>query len=133
VPWKIYQHTKYSVLCETKHTEFYLTEKTGKAFFAKRLFIVFSSYHYLHTLKQLGFQTFNGIIDESYDKEIDDVKRFHMAFEQMEWLAKQEYNSIMLDVKEILDHNHNHLLKYRQEIKEQMKNMVYNKLKEITC
>jgi hypothetical protein len=37
----------------------------------------------------LGFKTFDGIIDESYDLEPNTIKRFEMAFEQMEWLANK--------------------------------------------
>lgn len=131
VPWEIYAHTKYSVICETKHRELFLTEKIGKALFAKRLFVVFSCSNYLDSLKSLGFKTFSDILDESYDAIEDDVARFDAAFKQLEWLADQDYNQIMEKAKPILDYNHQHLLNYRQEIKDLMQQKVYNKIKEI--
>ena len=54
-----------------------------------------------------------------------------MAYEQLEWLAKQDYAEIMHKAKPILDYNHQHLLTYKQEIKDTMRQMVYIKLKEI--
>lgn len=131
VPWRIYEHTKYSVVCETKHNATFITEKIGKVLFGKRIFVLFGSHNYLATLRQLGFKTFDGIIDESYDKEFDEVIRFSKAFEQLEWLSNQDHKTIIDRSQDIVNHNHNHLIKYRQEIKEAMTKAVYNKIKEI--
>jgi hypothetical protein len=131
-PWQIYAHTKYSVLCETLFEDiFFLTEKTGKALFCKRLFVIFSTCDFLKNMKLLGFKTFDSILDESYDSEPDIVKRFDMAFEQVLWLSKQDYVQIIKQATPILNYNHNRLLEYKQEIKTQMLEMVYNKIKEI--
>ena len=81
----------------------------------------------------LGFKTFDGIIDESYDNEPNTIKRFEMAFEQMEWLARQDYQDIKLRTDAIVEYNYNRLFSLRQEVAEQMQQMVYNKIKEITC
>ena len=130
-PWKIYEKTKYSIICETLfENDFFLTEKTGKALFCKRLFVVFSACNFLKNIKSLGFKTFDSIVDESYDSEADTVKRFELAFDQVQWLAKQDYSQIIKKATPILDHNHNHLIKYKEEIKTQMLEMVYNKIKE---
>lgn len=72
----------------------------------------------------LGFKTFDGIVDESYDRESDTVKRFETAFKQVEFLAQGSYNSLSNQAQPILQHNHNRLFEYQQEIKAQMKNMV---------
>ena len=134
VPWQIYDHTKYSVIAETVYERvFFLTEKTAKALFAKRIFVMFSCQNFLQQMHSLGFKTFSSIIDESYDSEPDTIKRFEMAFKQVEFLAQSSYNSLLDQIQPILEHNHNRLFEYQQEIKQQMKNMVYNKLKEITC
>jgi hypothetical protein len=81
----------------------------------------------------LGFKTFNSIIDESYDKEENKVTRFGMAFEQMEWLARQDYHSIVEKTKDIVDYNYERLFDLRQETADQMLQMVYNKIEEIKC
>lgn len=131
-PWKIYEQTKYSIICETLCDDvFFLTEKTGKALFCKRLFVIFSTCGFLKNMKLLGFKTFDSILDESYDSEPDIVKRFELAFTQVQWLVNQDCTEIIAKVGPILDHNHNRLIEYKEEIKTQMLGMVYNKIKEI--
>lgn len=132
VPWDMYKHTKYSIVAETLYEKvFFLTEKTTKPLFAKRLFIVFSSAGFLQHLHTMGFKTFNSVIDESYDLETNTVRRFEMAFSQVEYLSKLSYNDVLNKITPVLEHNHNRLLEYRQEIKRRMQEMVYNKLEEI--
>ena len=113
---------------------FFFTEKPAKVLYGKRIFIAFACQHYLKQMRELlGFKTFGGIIDESYDLEPDSVKRFEMAFEQMEWLAQQDYREIRLQTDAIVEYNYNRLFSLRQELHLQMQQMVYNKIKEITC
>lgn len=133
VPWGIFNQTKYSIITETKYNAFFCTEKTSKALLAKRLFVVFSCYQFLKNLKLMGFKTFDSVIDESYDEERDPCKRFDLAFEQVELLSKLDYVDVYQKIQPILEHNHNRMFEFRQEINDQMKNMVYNKIKEITC
>lgn len=132
VPWEIYKQTKYSVIAETEfNNSFFLTEKTTKAVFAKRLFVVFSVAGFLKNLKNLGFMTFDKIIDESYDSIEDPVKRFTAAFAQLEYLGTQDYSAIQEQIKYITEYNFQRLFSLQQEKKEQMKQMVYNKIKEL--
>lgn len=132
VPWQIFHRTRYSIIAETIcQYSFFFTEKTSKAIFGKRLFIVFSSKGYLKQLQDLGFKTFDNVIDESYDNETDPVKRFSMAFDQVEYLSQQDYNNIRQQINEIVEHNYQRLFSLQAEIKSRMQEMVYNKLKEI--
>jgi len=134
VPWGIYNQTKYSTVLETVYQNgvFFFSEKPAKALYGKRIFVVFSCYGYLKQMKEvLGFKTFDGIIDERYDQEKDDIKRFEMAFDQMEKLAKQDYQKIKEQAEPIVDYNFHRLFTLRQEISDQMQQMVYNKIKEI--
>ena len=135
VPWGIYSQTKYSTILETIYENvFFFTEKPAKVLYGKRIFVAFACHHYLKQMRELlGFRTFAGIIDESYDLELDNIKRFEMAFEQMEWLARQDYRDIKLQTDAIVEYNYNRLFSLRQEVAEQMQQMVYNKIKEITC
>ena len=88
-PNKIFQNTYYSIICETLGTgdDFFLSEKTVKAMFAKRLFVVFGPRYFLRKLRELGFETFGHIIDESYDDEACDDVRFQKAMLQVLHLA----------------------------------------------
>jgi hypothetical protein len=135
VPWEIYSHTKYSVIPETFYDQvFFFSEKSAKALLGRRVFVIFSCQYYLETMRTLfGFRTFSNIIDESYDQEENDITRFNMAFEQMEWLTQQDYYSIKERTKDIVDYNYKRLFDLRQEIADEMLQMVYNKIEEIKC
>jgi hypothetical protein len=111
VPWEIYRQTWYTVICETGFTGdgFFLTEKTTKALFAKRLFVIFAPCRFLKYLRELGFKTFGSVIDESYDEELIDLTRYQMAFAQMLSLTQQDPVEVHNKVEEILIYNRQHL------------------------
>jgi hypothetical protein len=73
-----------------------LTEKVFKPIinFQPFLFVAFPGA--LQLLKELGFKTFDGFIDESYDNETDEIHNWYWSME------------------EILIHNHKTLLNYNQ-------------------
>ena len=135
VPWGIYEQTQYSVVAESLYENvFFFTEKPAKVIFAKRLFVVFSCHNYLKQMKEeLGFKTFDCIIDESYDQEKNTVKRFEMAFEQMLKLSKMNFFEVQIKTKEIREFNYRRLFELRQEKNLKMREMVYNKIEEIKC
>jgi hypothetical protein len=111
VPFKIYNKTAYSLVCETDYSnEFsFFTEKIVKPILAHRLFIVISGQHYLKNLQTLGFKTFDNIIDESYDSVEDPVTRWTMAIDQAIELSKQNQQSILKKIIPIALHNFNNL------------------------
>jgi hypothetical protein len=89
LPEGIFRNTHYSIICETlgMGNDFFLSEKTVKAMFSKRVFVVFGPRHFLKHLHDLGFQTFNAILDESYDNESVDEVRYQKAILQVLRLA----------------------------------------------
>lgn len=107
LPYKIYQKTAYSMVCETNFDNrwAFMTEKITKPLIACRLFIVLSSRGFLANLRDLGFKTFHGIIDESYDAEPDPVKRWDMAIDQALWLCRQCQYEIFQKILPIVMHN----------------------------
>lgn len=109
IPQQVYNDTAYSIVAETDHdnTLSFYSEKTAKAFIARRLFVAFTGYKFLHNLKQLGFQTFDSVIDESYDLIKHDATRYEAAFEQVRWLCGQPQEKILQTVKPVLEHNYN--------------------------
>lgn len=125
VPHQIYNHTYYSIICETDvryNDLFCLTEKTGKALYGHRLFVHFGVPGFMAELGRLGFETFGSVIDESYDHIPDPIDRFQAAFDQVIALSKQDPIKILNQIKPVLIHNHNQLrrwlLKSREEIKQ---------------
>ena len=106
-PLSIYLQTAYSVVAETTADNQYsfFTEKIAKPIIARRLFIVISGQYYLRNLRRLGFVTFDGIIDESYDLEPNDTIRWYKAIEQMKWLAEQPQEVIFEQIRGRVEHN----------------------------
>ena len=111
-PVSVYQQCAYSAVTETnaQHNYVFFTEKIARAIVCKRLFVVLSSYRYLHYLRQAGFQTFDNVINESYDLEVDDTRRWRMAFEQMQVLATMDQQQVLEQIQPIVKHNHQVLM-----------------------
>ena len=81
--------------------------KTAKPILARRLFILLGNRHSLARLQDLGFKTFSGIIDESYDSIESHTERHGAALEQLLWLCKQDQTHILSQCRAIVDHNFN--------------------------
>jgi hypothetical protein len=114
IPWQVYQSSWYSIVCETTSkgsSVRFLTEKTGKCLFAKRIFVMFAAAGLLKYLRSFGFRTFHGdIIDESYDDEPNDAKRYAMAWEQVQRLHKTNPREVYPLFEEVLEHNYHTML-----------------------
>lgn len=117
----IYENTYFSLVTETIFFTdrkdgmaahmipgIFITEKTYKPISMKHPFIILSVPFFLKKLRELGFKTFHPFINESYDEELDDMKRFYKiidevkrlaAFTDSEWLTWQE------QIKEIVEFN----------------------------
>ncbi len=131
VPWEIYNRCYYSILVETLNNGncYLMAEKIGKCLLARRMFVHFGVSNWLKTLQSFGFQTFDGVLDESYDSIEDNITRWRLAFEQVIWLSKQDPKKILTQVKPILDHNHARLYAFREEKFDEMRAMILDHLK----
>ena len=108
MPTNIYDASWYSIVAETRHESdnLFITEKLGKPLWGKRIFVLFGARGCLEYLRSQGFQTFGSIIDESYDLEINDRKRFDMAWEQVKLLSTLDPVEVYQRTDSILEHNH---------------------------
>ena len=135
VPWEIYNRTWFSVVCETLakdrdgHRIFLSAEKMAKCFQARRLFVVFAIQGFLQQYRDWGFETFGDIFDESYDHEADDIKRWSRAFEQVQWLCKQNLPALLAKLQPRLEHNHHRLYAFDREKSQELQNFVAGYLK----
>ena len=80
-------------------------------------FVLISFCGALKKLQKLGFKTFEGFIDESYDDELDHVKRLSMAYDEITKLCKmtkQEIHDWYWQMEEILIHNHNTFMNFHK-------------------
>jgi hypothetical protein len=90
-----------------------MTEKLFKPIANYNPFVVVSFAGALEELRKLGFKTFNGYIDESYDLETDSTKRMNMVAAEVKRLcsmSKEEIHNWYWGMEEILVHNRNRLM-----------------------
>jgi hypothetical protein len=114
VPIDVYNKTAYSLVTETNmdnHFVFY-TEKTVKPILARRLFIAVGNQFHLAGLRRLGFKTFDGIIDESYDTLESYVDRSRAAVAQLQSLCEKDQSVILKQILPIVEHNYNHMMTF---------------------
>jgi hypothetical protein len=105
LPWKIYNQSWFSIVAETDYKRNFFTEKTAKVLLGRKLFVYIGAAGALKDLRHLGFKTFDGIIDESYDLEDDDKKRWIMAFNQIKSVCAQQPEYIYNSALPIIEHN----------------------------
>lgn len=78
---KWYYKSKVNIISETMlyPNLIHLTEKTWKAIYLGVPFVIYSpSRHYLKTLRDMGFKTFNSVINEDYDEMTSKDKIAHL-------------------------------------------------------
>jgi hypothetical protein len=91
----------------------FFTEKVFKPIANFQPFVFLSFPGALKELKRLGFKTFHPYIDESYDDEQDEVKRFNLIYDEIKRLCSmniEELHNWYWAMEDVLIHNHNHLL-----------------------
>jgi hypothetical protein len=126
VPWKIYQNTWYSVVCETNGVgrTFFMSEKTTKPLFAQRMFLMFTTPNFLDNLKKLGFETFDTVIDESYDHTLEPISRFSMVEEQIKQLSQENPQHVYKKIAPILEHNFYTLITMQSRTQSRMQELL---------
>jgi hypothetical protein len=95
-----------------------LTEKTYKPIVMKRPFIIYGPPNVIRTLREQGFKTFRGIINENYDL-IQDHNQRRLAIvqevERLNNLSDVEFSETMNECKKICDYNYDLVMKYKNK------------------
>lgn len=108
-----YEKSFCSIINETyidENFDPFFTEKIFKPLAYTHPFMVYSSAGALELLRQLGFETFNEIFDESYDKIENPQLRLETIFREMLRIANLDSNELQAMYSKIipvLKHNHN--------------------------
>jgi hypothetical protein len=92
-----------------------LTEKIFKPIVNFQPFLFVAYPGALQLLRDLGFKTFDGFIDESYDLETDNGLRVNKIYNEIERLSnmtKEEIHNWYWSMEDILVHNHKTLIEY---------------------
>jgi hypothetical protein len=108
MPLTVYNQTAYSLVCETNCDQDYVffTEKTVKPILARRLFVLVANRYSLAMLRDLGFKTFDSIIDESYDSMEMIYGRQMAAMAQIKWLCEQDQATVLEQCRDIVNYNY---------------------------
>ncbi len=107
---EIYNQTYYTAMIETTiHNDFAMfSEKEAKPIVAKRPFIVFGACRQLEAFRSLGFKTFDGVVDESYDLIADKETRWQKALDSMLLLTEKDPVAVYESLQSSLEHNKKH-------------------------
>jgi len=128
VPWDLYNQSYYSIVAETSDHSTYsqFTEKVAKPIIGRRPFVVFAGYRYLRNLRRLGFKTFNGIIDESYDEIEVYEDRWQCAVDALTALSFEDPEQIYHKTEKIRIHNYKHFLNtnWHQHVSDELNNIL---------
>ncbi len=113
LPTDLFQRTYFSIVTESDFDNGKLgfTEKLIKPLLFGHPFIVIGAHGMLELIHNLGFKTFNGFIDESYDQKTDSLTRINMALNEVNKLCQYSYpelDSWYQEITPILHHNFEH-------------------------
>ena len=102
-----YNDTYFSTVVETHQqgTCYWLTEKTFKTCAYYHPFLLIGQHHALKKLKQMGFETFDNIFDESYDNILNFDQRLDIVIRNINNCKQVPYDA---ETQRRLQHNHNH-------------------------
>jgi len=130
--WENKQPYLESYLNITTETDFlnptgYASEKVWKPFGFFQPILLVGNYRTLELVRSFGFKTFDGFIDESYDKEKDNTKRFELIEKEIikfSKMSKQEVHDWYWSMEDILIHNFNLFIEYGKNRQQNYKNLL---------
>lgn len=101
-----YNHSTVNIVSETQiDDEQFITEKIWKPIIAEQVFVVCAKPFYLKELRDLGFKTFDSIIDESYDTETNLDRRIDKIINLCKWINQQDSQDLYKKTYEVRKHN----------------------------
>ena len=104
---KWYDSTMFSIVSETttySKYQLHITEKSFKPIAYYHPFVTWGQAGSLAYLRELGFETFENLFDESYDSELDQDKRLESVIKNIVEFNQWEYDSV---TQQKLQHNYN--------------------------
>lgn len=129
---KPYIDTYFSVVTETVHDYPYSfrTEKIWKPIVMGHPWLVSANRGFLRDMRDLGFRTFTGIIDESYDDIDDNHIRLTRLAKIIEDLVRQDLTSFLTEVEPICKYNQAHYAVMRERVRSEFPDRFFQFLKK---
>lgn len=115
-----YIDTYFSLVTETvfEYPYSFRTEKIWKPIAMGHPFIVVANQGYYRDLHNLGFKTFNHIIDETFDSIEDNQKRIERIAQVVEDLCRQDLGAFLNSCYTICKYNQQHLVYMREQVRQ---------------
>jgi hypothetical protein len=82
-----------------------LTEKTFKPIRHAQPFIIFGTANSVATLRRLGYDTFDHVLDNAYDSINDNTMRFQYTLQALEKLNQQDLHDFYVSCRKQIIHN----------------------------
>jgi len=116
-----YIDTYFSVVTETvfEYPYSFRTEKIWKPIAMGHPWIAVANAGYYRDIKELGFRTFDTLIDESFDSITDNLKRIDRIIQIAQDLCKQDLNQFIRASKDICKYNQQHLAHMSQRVRQE--------------
>jgi hypothetical protein len=83
----------------------FLTEKTFKPIRHAQPFVIFGTPGSLKTLRELGYQTFDHALDNSYDDITDNTQRYLKTFDTVKRLNQKDLHAWYVNCRDNIIHN----------------------------
>ena len=103
-----FYHSYLHIVCETFVSHIFFSEKTYKPIKYFQPFVLINGQYSLQYLRNTGYRTFSGYIDESYDLESDNERRIELAIQaSLDFMNREDLHEVMKEMYPIFEHNHN--------------------------
>jgi len=112
VPTKLFNQACFNLVIETEYDLpiVFVTDKSLRPFMLGMPFVTMGSVGHLRHLKNLGFETYESLWDESYDLETDHAKRLTMVVKLCQDLQGFNWQANREQIKAIGNHNRSMLV-----------------------
>lgn len=123
-----YLATHFSLVTETvfEYPHSFRTEKIAKPLAIGHPFIVAANTGYYRDLRNLGFRTFNNLIDESFDAVEDNDQRLERIAAEVEWLCEQDLAKFSQECYNTCKYNQEHLAQIGPQIRTEFPQRFFN-------
>jgi hypothetical protein len=113
-----YQHTWFTLVSETafEYPYSFRTEKIWKPILAGHPFLVCANTGFYRDLRNLGFRTFDRLIDESFDSIIHGKDRLARLIDTVAWLCRQDLAEFWRASREVCLYNHQRALELHNSL-----------------
>lgn len=126
-----YIDTYFSLVTETvfDYAHSFRTEKIWKPVAMGHPWIAVANAGYYRDMRNLGFQTFDGLIDESFDAITDNQQRLERIAQEVEWLCQQDLAKFAKEAYNICKYNQELLAQLRVTTRRELPDRISTFLK----